>query len=345
MKTQRPSVAEQRPMRRQAIDSHLSRIWLACLITFSAALIAGRSVAFGEQPLKPTDPIASIDGEPLFLGELNYLLVSKLGVKDLSTINIDVQQASSALLVRQHLAMKSLREQGGRNLQLLLDRQWDEFVSQLGRREQTLQQYANRFQSDPQSIRHFRDWDTAWRSYLKRSLTDTNLKRFYQRNADRFASTKWRVSHVFLPVDNQDDDIAALAKQRIQWIADQLQSGPPADLAKRFAELAATESDGSTAKDGGQIGWVSTPGDLPAAVMDAIRQTPVGAVTNPVLSPLGFHLALVHEKSSMNVPFEKVADLNRLRREAADTLFDGLVEPQSEAKTTWYIVALRPPSK
>ncbi|QDV44399.1 Chaperone SurA precursor [Stieleria neptunia] len=318
---------------------------VAWLVLPISLLVLPHALLAEPPAMRPTDPIASIDGEPVFLGELHFLLTSKLKAKDLSRVGQDVQRASSALLVRQHLAMKTLRQQGGANLQALLDRDWESFLDDLRRKRSNLDEYCAQRQTDERSVRIARDWDSAWRRYLKSKMTDANLKRYYELHRENYSSARWNVSHLFLTVDNENPDADAIAEQRIQTIASQLdsESGSPENLKKRFAELAIGESEGATAKQGGGIGWVSKPGDLPTAVMDAIRDTETAAVSKPVRSPLGYHLVLVHDKQLDQIPYESVTDLNPLRRDAANALFDALVARQSNAKITWYIKSLQPP--
>ena len=138
--------------------ARLSRLWivLVALCVLEAPLAAQRAT------LRPADPIASIDGEPILLGELNYLLTSQLRVKDLSEVRPEVKQAASALLVRRHLAMKSLREQGGAALTATLDRQWEAFLEQLRRNGIDLEQYCKQKESNERSVRQSNDWDSAW---------------------------------------------------------------------------------------------------------------------------------------------------------------------------------------
>ncbi|QEF98991.1 Foldase protein PrsA precursor [Stieleria maiorica] len=325
---------------------NLSRL-ATSLVTVTAVLVlvlpTSRSVA--QESLRPSDPIAAIDGDPILLGELNYLLASKLKVKDLSDVNLDVQRASSALLVRQHMALQTLRQQGGTDLQTLLDRDWEEFLVALRRKGLNLDEYCKQFQSDERSVRQSHDWDSAWRRYLKSMMTDANLKRYYELHHENYSSARWNVSHLFIAVDKQSRDSQAIAEQRIQDITSQLQETSDAAeaLKTKFAELAVRESEGATADKGGGIGWVSQPGDLPTAVMKAIRETETGSVTPPVLSPLGYHLVLVHEKKVERVAYEDVSDLTPLRRDAATALFDALVARHGKAKVVWYVKQLQPP--
>lgn len=316
-------------------------IWMLGILCFQL----GAPNAIAQQSYRPSDPIASIQGEPVLLGELNYLLTSKLGVKDLSDVNIDVKRASSASLVRQHQAMNTLRQQGGESLQALLDEDWEVFVQGLKRKGLSVDQFCQQRLANEKSVRASRDWDSAWRRYLKSKMTDANLKRYYQLHAEKFASARWNVSHLFLPIDKDSADSAEIAELRLKQIVAELgsQSFSAAQIAERFADLAASESDGATAQEGGKLGWVSGTGALPKPVMDAIRETEVGAVSAPVRSPLGYHLILVHEKMVNQIPYEQVTDLNPLRRDAANLLFEALVARQSNVPVIWYIKTLQPP--
>lgn len=309
--------------------------------------MSGPAPLQGQEKFGPGDAIVSIDGDPVLLGELNYLLTTNLRVKDLSVVPINVQQASSALLVKRHLAMKSLRQDGGEGLQRILDGEWSSFVNEIRGKGETLESFCRQKLSNEDSVRKSHDWDVAWRVYLKSKMTDANLRRFYQRDPEKYASAAWKVSHIFLPIDDDNADAKAIAEQRMERIVAELagEADQASRLASRFKELAISESDGATAKQGGAIGWVSKAGDLPASVMDAIRETPAGSMTKSVESPLGLHLALVHEKSTQEIPFDQITDLGPLRRDAAEALFAALVARNANSRIIWYLKQLRPPTE
>ncbi|WP_161604769.1 peptidylprolyl isomerase [Roseiconus nitratireducens] len=304
-------------------------------------------IANAQDTFGPADPICAIDGQPVFLGELNLLLKEKLGARRLASVDPTVQRACSALLVKRHLAMSTLRDMGGDSLQSLLDRSWDSFLAQLKRQGSDPESYAKQRQTDEASLRRARDWDVAWGSYLKSRLNEENLRRFYQVNRKRYAPTKWKVSHLFLAFHEDQPDSQAIVQERMAAIERELddQAESEESLQRAFAELAARESDGATADRGGDIGWVSAPGDLPRVVMDAIRNTPPGALAGPVRSPLGMHLVLVRERATEETPFEGLRDLTGLRRDAADAMFDALAARQGDYKLVWFIDGLRPPGQ
>lgn len=279
------------------------------------------------------------------LGELNYVFSSKFKLKDLSRVNAPARQAAAASLVRQHLAMQSLRAQGGASLESILDQHWQTFVSELDRQGIRLDDYCRRYQTTEKAVRASRDWETAWQMYLKSRLTDANLERFYEAHHQKYAARKWNVSHLFLPIDEDQPSAASLAEDRLDRILGELTplAQSPNELAEKFAELAKSESDGATSEQGGRIGWVDSSGDLPPAVVAQVRATPVGALSEPVKTPQGIHLILVHDASSTRVPFSQLTDASQLQRDAANALFEALIERQSDARVSWYIQSLKPP--
>lgn len=66
-----------------------------------------------------------------------------------------------------------------------------------------------------------------------------------------------------------------------------------------FAKVARENSDGQSAKDGGDLGW-STKDQLIGEVGDKAFAMKVGEISQPVESPLGFHILKLMEKKTDN---------------------------------------------
>lgn len=287
------------------------------------------------------DPIAAIDGNPIYMGELNLILSERLRVRDLDNVELAVQQATAALLVRRHLAMKSLREQGGEVLEAMIRRQVDSFAAEARRRGSSLEQQAEARMSDENSLTADIAWRTAWSQYLKSRLTESNLRRFFQQQREQYAGNRWEVSQIFVKMNMRDEASVKAAEENMSELAQQIQSS--GSLAESFADAARQHSDSASAAEGGMVGWVEKAGDLPSSVMDAVRATKVGTISKPIRSPLGLHLVLVHRMQPGNLTFDDLTDQAQLRRDAADALFQALVARQRDAKVKWFVDALRPP--
>ncbi|MFK8114132.1 MAG: peptidylprolyl isomerase [Rubripirellula sp.] len=291
--------------------------------------------------LEPTDPIAAVDGEAIYLGEMNLVLTERLKVRDLGRVEVPVQQATATLLVRRHLAMKSLREDGGESLQNVIDRQLGLYVAEAKRRGSSLEEQAKARKSDSVSLKADLAWRTAWAQYLKSRMTSKNLRLFFDGRRDRYGGSRWQVSQVFVKMDTSDPDSVETTRVRMEELADEIRAS--GTIAQSFAEAATSHSDAGTAADGGKVGWVEKDGDLPKSVMAVVRLTAVGAISKPVRSPLGMHLLFVSDRKVGKQSFEDLADQSQLRRDASNALFDALVARQKDAKVTWFIGHLRPP--
>ena len=70
-----------------------------------------------------------------------------------------------------------------------------------------------------------------------------------------------------------------------------------------FAKVAAAESDGQNALDGGDLGWFK-PGELPGPVLAQVEALEPGQVSQVVRTPSGFHLFKVTERRRMEAARE-----------------------------------------
>lgn len=291
---------------------------------------------------KPEDPIASIDAQPVFLGELNLILKEQLGAAKLGDVKLEVKRAAALILVRRRLAMRSLRERGGDALEAIIRQQIQTFAKELQRRGSSLAEYARQHASNEKALQSDLAWRAAWEKYLASKLTDENLERFYEPRKLKYAGGRWDVSQIFLEVDRGDSEALSIARYRSESFLEQLEQS--SDLEADFARLARDESDSGSAAEGGRIGWVDEAGDLPLSVMAAVRRTAPGTVAKPVRSALGVHIVLVHRVEARPIPFQDLEDRSQLRRDAANALFQALVQSQRDAKVVWLISALAPPA-
>ncbi len=313
--------------------------WLA--LGLSLALIAWDADVIADDKLEPGDPIAAIDGEPVYLGELNLILTERFKTRDLDAVGLDIQRATATLLVQRHLAMKTLETQGGDVLQGMIRRQVESFTAEAKRRGSSLQEQAKARLADEKSLTADLAWRVAWGQYLKSKLTDENLRRFYESRKQIYGGNRYDVSQIFVKMDMRDSISVEVAEANLVELAEELRASDSLETA--FADAARQHSESPTAAEGGRVGLVEKDGDLPSSVMKAVRETPVGQVGGPVRSPLGLHLIYVHRMEPGNRSFDDLTDQAQLRRDAADALFEGLVAAQSAAKVVWYVGALRPP--
>jgi peptidyl-prolyl cis-trans isomerase SurA len=94
----------------------------------------------------------------------------------------------------------------------------------------------------------------------------------------------FHIEDILVPVSSAPTpDELQKAKQKAQQIMQQLKKG--AD----FRQIAAAESGGATALQGGDLGWRRLP-EMPTIFAEAVRSLHKGDVAGPLQAPNGFHI-------------------------------------------------------
>ena len=108
------------------------------------------------------------------------------------------------------------------------------------------------------------------------------------------------------------------ARTRLQQIRERVVNGGAS-----FADMARQYSEDNNAPQGGDLGWVN-PGEMVPAFEQAMNALPIGGISEPVLSPFGWHLIQVEERREHDVSDE----LQRMQ--ARQILFERRAEPAFE---------------
>ena len=316
------------------------RMWL--LVLLIGYTLAGHTVVSGDSNHSASDTIFSIDGQQVAVGELNLILGERFGVRQLPDAAIEVKQAAAAILVRRHLAMRSLRQQGGDKLADLIRSDYQRFQEDRKRSGSSVREYAEQRGADERSLEADLAWRTAWRTYLRSRMTDDNLRSYFRREHRRYDGGRWDVSHLFLSVDPSDQTSLTSATDRMKMLAAKVHAADSIEQA--FAASAKRNSEAGSAPQGGRVGWVRYAGDLPHRLMRRVYRMKEGQVSEPIRSSLGVHLILLHQYEPGDLTFDELTDLSRLRRDATDMLFEALVNGNNDARVVWHLEQYRPPS-
>lgn len=106
---------------------------------------------------------------------------------------------------------------------------------------------------------------------------------------------RYRIGHILIAVPATPDDAQlSAASKRAEDVLASLDSG------NDFAQVAAANSDGARALQGGDLGW-RTLQELPEFLSSAVRDLEVGALAGPLRSDNGFHVVQLTEKQSGNL--------------------------------------------
>ncbi|MBD3894847.1 peptidylprolyl isomerase [Halomonas sp. ML-15] len=202
----------------------------------------------------------------------------------------------------------------------------------------TLDQFADAVEADGLTLASVRE--EVRRELIMRELQQRQVGsrvNVSEREVDRYLDqqgasegARYRLAHILvaLPQSPTSDQVNE-AQQKIQRLLGELQDG--AD----FAQLAAAESDGGQALDGGEIGWREA-GEVPSVFADAVPQLEVGDVSQPLRSPSGFHIVklLDREQSGQSASGQDQRDQARqalFQRKANDELDIWLQEIRADA--------------
>jgi peptidyl-prolyl cis-trans isomerase SurA len=152
----------------------------------------------------------------------------------------------------------------------------------------------------------------AWSKLIRRRLLpkitigDDEIADILARLKERKGQTEYRVSELFLPVDNAGQESAI--KKTAQRLADELRAGA------RFAAVARQFSAAASASTGGDLGWIqeSVLNEELAGIIPKMEQ---GKVAGPVRTLSGFQIYRLAAKRKILEPSEDkaIVDLRRIK--------------------------------
>lgn len=122
-------------------------------------------------------------------------------------------------------------------------------------------------------------------------VTLRDAQRFYDANPHRYVTDlKVHLRHIMREVEEDaPSDREQAVLERVKELRQEALDG--AD----FAALARAHSQGAGASEGGDIGWIE-PDSLPDSLARVAAATEKGAISEPVRTPLGYHLVKVEDR-------------------------------------------------
>ncbi len=151
------------------------------------------------------------------------------------------------------------------------------------------------------------------------AVSEDEIRAYYRENQESYQRPATAIVNIVsLSAAPSAADTAAAAA-RADSLRRLIESGEAG-----FRQLAATESaDQATAADSGSLGRFAR-GDLAGPLGDAAFATPIGAVSEPVLSPRGYHLLRVDARDGDTATASHILVPIQLSDETEDELFDRL---------------------
>ncbi len=162
----------------------------------------------------------------------------------------------------------------------------------------------------------------------KVKISDEDLKAEYARwSHDEAADFEVHARHLLVPLTAKATP-EQIELARLKATALMVEARKPGT---DFAELARKKSEGSSAADGGDLGFFKR-GVMAADFEKAAFTLPVGGISEPIRTKLGWHVLKVEEHRSLSAP---------PLEEVKDQLRDKMLRSQLEKYTEQYVQELR----
>ncbi|GEM_PF-1719556 len=299
--------------------------------------------------------VARVNGEPILAEDLLAPLRDRLAKaresltepEFIALRNQLLKKQLDALIERQLIVQEARRrfpEPVQRRIEAVADKEFEKQLEAEAKRlnlrsvSALRQQLEQSGQSVERMRQVFRDTFLAQqfiRSQIadKVKVTRREMLEWYRQHRHEFESSpmvRWRE----ILVSEKRHGSRAAARAHAERLVQALRNGA------EFAELARKESDGATAPKGGQWPW-TPPGSYAVDAVDhALFSLPVGAISDPIEGPEGYHIVQVQERREGGVPpFEEVQDEieRRLRQEKTEQELSRLIQKLKERA---YIVSV-----
>lgn len=273
---------------------------LAVLVALLAALLAGQRAAAQSPPSEvitakevlPTEEqaaqvAATVNGESITVGEVARLIAASLGNRKLAAEALPRLQAETLeQAIDQRLVAQYLRQDNQGISEEELDAAFNQFRQSLELQKRSFDEYLKRERLTEPQLRQQLYWTLSWRRYTARHITDEILQGRFERDRKRYDGSEVRVAHLLLkpqPGQSLADALPHLTSTA-QALRAQIQRG------ELTFENAVAEHSQGTKENGGDLGFITSPGSMPEPFTDAAFALEVGQVSPPVTTPFGVHL-------------------------------------------------------
>ena len=282
---------------------------LLATLLLVAGLTAGPRPAAGAELVDRI--VAVVNDEVITATELEQRLQRSLarlrqrvGPGNLPPRNVLRRQLLDRMII-EHLQLQRAEERGievaAQEVDSAVSRMAQQNGMRVGQFRQALERqgvdYADYRQRLKEQIQRTRLTDQAVRA--KVHVTDEEVESYLARQGkgggDRY---EYKLRHILVavPEDANPEKTEAL-RSEAETLRRRIREG------EEFAKVAAADSDGQNALEGGELGWLK-PGELPGAVLAEVEAVDPGHLSRVIRTPSGFHLFKVTDRRAMEAATE-----------------------------------------
>jgi parvulin-like peptidyl-prolyl isomerase len=305
------------------------RKWTLGIGAVLAAVVGLADVAMGQKPAKTKQPVAAVvNDEAITLAEVDALLQRQPpGAAPPTEIQRrQMQLEALSMLIDDRLVQQFLRKNGPAVPPAEVAKRLGELEAGLKAQKRTLNDFLRDNGQTLDQLQAEIVKMLQWAGFVRRNITDAELRRYYEENKDYFDQIKVRASHIVLrvPANASPDEVKA-ARAKLQKLRQEIVSGK-----LDFAEAAKKYSQCPSAADGGNIGYFSRKYTVQEPIAKAAFALKVGEVSDVIQSDFGLHLIKVTDRKADGKPsnFDQVKD--DVRDTCAMELMNNLVAQQRQ---------------
>ena len=292
------------------------------------------------RPPKPV-VVATVNDQSIHGDQVRWHLKQSLKDRTISSdIKTRLQAESLRHLIEQYIVLEYLRSAGHSVSEDEVDLQLERITERLRTIDKSLNDHLLDVGLSIDGLRHNLEFQLAWGKFVDERLIDSTLDQFFKKNHRQFDGTKLQVAHILLrPISSADEHRPRTADdketsptylddkarkelaQKAQSIRDQIEKGQLnwKDAVTKFSQAA-------SAKDDGDIGWISYKGPMPRSFTRAAFDLEPGEISQPVSTAFGLHLV---KCLRVKPGYRGWRDSEKeVRRAATHYLFDWIVQRQ-----------------
>lgn len=256
------------------------------MVRAAVVMLFVAGVAAAQEPVA-----ATVNGEAIPLAAVDAAIKARLPGTPLTAAQLKAVRAEVVndfvddLLVRQFL-----RKHGPKVEPAELDKHVAAFAESLKGRGKTLAGYLKETNQTEAALRETWADLLALQGYVRAHVPDEQLRKYFDANRDHFDGVEVKAAHILLRVPTTATPTErAAAREKLAALRADIVSGK-----LDFAAAARRYSQCPTAARGGDLGSIPRKGGLhDEAVARAAFALPVGALSDVIESPSGYHLIRV----------------------------------------------------
>ncbi len=280
------------------------------------AAFAWVGVALGQKPAAPVPTstaipagpviVATVGGEAIPLARVDAFIRDKLKIALLPDDQLrELRTQVASDMVDELLLKQFLQKEAPKVEPAEVDKYLAAFSKSLILKGKTL---AGFLEETNQTETELRDaWTTVLmlNGYVKKTVTDEQLKQYYQANKDYFDRVEVRARHILVRAEAQPlPGVREAALKKIQGLRTDILAGR-----LDFATAAKFHSQCPSAVDGGDLGYIPRKGMLDEKLSAAAFALKTGDISDVIETDLGYHLIQATDrKPGTPSDFEKCID-------------------------------------